>query len=64
VIFCCVALFLLSRGIFLAPLQALFAAIFIIAGIPLYYVFVTGWRHFPGLGMNSLNISDNRVFWN
>jgi len=49
VIFCCVALFLLTRGVFSAPLQALFAAAFIFAGVPLYYIFVTGWRHFPGL---------------
>lgn len=49
VIFCCAALFLLSRGIFSAPLQALFAAIFILAGVPLYYIFITGWRHIPGL---------------
>jgi len=49
VIFCCAALFLLSRGIFSAPLQALFAAIFILAGVPLYYIFITGWRYIPGL---------------
>lgn len=53
-IFCCAALFLLTRGIFSAPLQALFAAAFIFAGVPLYYVFVTGWRYIPGLRM-SLN---------
>ena len=49
VIFCCAAVFLLSRGVFQAPLQALFAAAFIVVGIPLYYIFVTGWRYFPGL---------------
>lgn len=27
----------------------MFAGIFILAGVPLYYVFVIGWRHFPGL---------------
>jgi hypothetical protein len=57
VIFCCAALFLLSRGVFSAPLQALFAAIFIFAGVPLYYIFITGWRHFPGLRITSLTIS-------
>jgi len=51
VIFCCSALFLLSRGIFSAPLQALFAACFMLAGIPLYYLFVVGWRSFPGLSI-------------
>jgi len=30
----------------------MFAGIFILAGVPLYYVFVTGWRHFPGLRMD------------
>lgn len=58
VIFCCSALFLLSRGIFSAPLQALFAAIFILAGVPLYYIFVPGWRYFPGLRMNIPDFSD------
>jgi hypothetical protein len=51
VIFCCAALFLLSRGVFSAPLQALFAAAFIFVGVPLYYIFVTGWRQVPGLRM-------------
>jgi hypothetical protein len=54
VIFCCAALFLLSRGIFSAPLQALFAAIFILVGVPLYYVFITGWRYIPGLRMEPI----------
>ena len=49
IIFCCAALFLLTRGVFSAPIQALFAVVFILAGVPLYYLFVTGWKHFPGL---------------
>lgn len=57
IIFCCAALFLLSRGVFSAPLQAMFAGVFILAGVPLYYVFVTGWRHFPGLRMHLPSIS-------
>jgi hypothetical protein len=59
VIFCCAALFLLSRGIFSAPLQALFAAIFILAGVPLYYIFVTGWRYIPGLSIETLPFEAN-----
>ena len=55
IIFCCAALFLLSRGVFQAPLQALFAAAFIVVGVPLYYIFVTGWRYFPGLRTSSVN---------
>jgi hypothetical protein len=56
VIFCCAALFLLSRGVFSAPFQALFAAIFILVGVPLYYIFVTGWRQFPGLRISSVTM--------
>ena len=63
VIFCCAALFLLSRGIFSAPLQALFAAIFILAGVPLYYIFIIGWRYIPGLRMKHVFFNaDSRVF--
>ncbi|KAK7204573.1 amino acid permease [Myxozyma melibiosi] len=49
IMFCCVALFLISRGIFSAPLQALFTALFVIAGIPIYY-----WR--AGGGMHEMPI--------
>jgi len=37
----------------------MFAGIFILAGVPLYYVFVTGWRHFPGLRMATFHVSLN-----
>ncbi|KAK9476999.1 amino acid permease-domain-containing protein [Lipomyces japonicus] len=38
ILFCCVALFLISRGIFSAPMEALFAALFVLLGIPIYYL--------------------------
>ena len=53
VIFCCAALFLLFRGVLIAPLTTFAAAVFMFSGIPLYYVFVTGWRQFPGLRIGS-----------
>ncbi|KAJ8100787.1 amino acid permease-domain-containing protein [Lipomyces tetrasporus] len=42
--FCCVALFLISRGVFSAPLEASFVALFVMAGVPIYY-----WRAGGGL---------------
>ncbi|KAK9234863.1 amino acid permease-domain-containing protein [Lipomyces kononenkoae] len=44
VMFCCVALFLISRGIFSATLEASFVAIFVLAGVPVYF-----WRAGGGL---------------
>ncbi|KAK9454740.1 amino acid permease-domain-containing protein [Dipodascopsis uninucleata] len=44
ILFCCVALFLISRGVFSAPIQSLFVGAFILAGIPIYY-----WRAGGGL---------------
>ncbi|KAK9461705.1 amino acid permease-domain-containing protein [Lipomyces oligophaga] len=37
VVFCCVALFLISRGIFSAPLEALSVFLFVALGVPVYY---------------------------
>lgn len=42
IIFCCVALFLLSRSAFAEPLQTLIVVAFIVAGIPLYFWRVKG----------------------
>lgn len=45
VMFCCVALFLVSRSIFEKPIQSVFVACFIISGLPIYF-----WRfgfHIP-----------------
>jgi amino acid transporter len=39
IIFCCVSLFLLSRTIFVQPLQTLTVVTFVIAGVPVYF-----WR--------------------
>ena len=33
----------------LASTQATLVALFLFTGMPLYYTFVTGWPHFPGL---------------
>ncbi|KAK9483207.1 amino acid permease-domain-containing protein [Lipomyces starkeyi] len=44
IMFCCVALFLISRGIFSATLEASFVALFVLAGVPVYY-----WRAGGGL---------------
>ncbi|KAK9474641.1 amino acid permease-domain-containing protein [Dipodascopsis tothii] len=44
ILFCCVALFLTTRGVFVAPLQSLFTALFVAAGVPIYY-----WRVGGGL---------------
>ncbi|KAK9465249.1 amino acid permease-domain-containing protein [Lipomyces arxii] len=44
IMFCCVALFLISRGVFSAPMEASFAALFVLAGVPIYY-----WRAGGGL---------------
>lgn len=49
ILFCCVALFLISRGIFSAPLQAVFTALFISIGAPIYY-----WR--AGGGMHEMPV--------
>ncbi|KAK5993596.1 Solute carrier family 7 member 6 [Cladobotryum mycophilum] len=39
IIFCCVSLFLLSRGVFAQPLQTIIVVSFVLAGIPVYF-----WR--------------------
>ncbi|KAI1947625.1 hypothetical protein LOZ12_003058 [Ophidiomyces ophidiicola] len=39
IIFCCVSLFLLSRAVFVQPLQTLVVVGFIVAGVPVYF-----WR--------------------
>ncbi|KAL7274141.1 hypothetical protein RUND412_002975 [Rhizina undulata] len=43
VIFCCVSLFLISRGVFSAPLQSLVVVGFVAVGVPLFYWRVGGW---------------------
>ncbi|KAK9331505.1 amino acid permease-domain-containing protein [Lipomyces starkeyi] len=51
IMFCCVALFLISRGIFSATLEASFVALFVLAGVPVYYWRAGGGlRKMPGLG--------------
>ncbi|KAK9451913.1 amino acid permease-domain-containing protein [Limtongia smithiae] len=48
VAFCCVALFLISRGVFSAPVEAAFAALFVAAGVPIYYLRIgVTWRELP-----------------
>jgi amino acid transporter len=42
IIFCCVALFLLSRSAFAEPGQTLIVVAFIVAGVPLYFWRVRG----------------------
>jgi len=42
IIFCCVALFLLSRSAFAEPLQTLIVVAFIVAGVPLYFLRIRG----------------------
>jgi amino acid transporter len=37
ILFCCVSLFLISRTLFERPLQSLFVALFILAGLPVYF---------------------------
>jgi hypothetical protein len=46
----------------LASTQSTLVALFLFTGIPLYYTFVTGWPHFPGL-VTVLNVilSDSRA---
>lgn len=45
ILFCCVALFLVLRAVFEKPLEALYAMLFIFAGIPIYYwKFGVSWR--------------------
>ncbi|KAI9778360.1 MAG: hypothetical protein M1839_008147 [Geoglossum umbratile] len=39
IIFCCVSLFLVSRGIFADPLRTVVVAVFVLAGIPVFF-----WR--------------------
>ncbi|KAI9865052.1 MAG: hypothetical protein M1824_004150 [Vezdaea acicularis] len=39
IIFCCVSLFLISRAVFAHPLQTIVVAVFVLAGVPVYY-----WR--------------------
>lgn len=39
IVFCCVSLFLLSRSVFVQPLQALMVVGFIVVGVPVYF-----WR--------------------
>src|SRR2546423_5770949 len=48
-LFSCSSLFLLLRGVILAPLQGLLVSLFMFTGIPLYYTFIVGWKHIPGL---------------
>lgn len=43
-IFCCVSLFLICRGVFSSPLQTLVAVVFVAAGVPVYFWRVRGWR--------------------
>lgn len=43
-IFCCVSLFLISRGVFSSPLQTLVVCVFVATGVPVYFWRVRGWR--------------------
>jgi amino acid transporter len=45
-IFCCVSLFLICRGVFSSPLQTLVVIAFVAAGVPVFWWRVRGWR--PG----------------
>jgi hypothetical protein len=51
ILFSGASLFLLGTGLFTDPLEASFAVIFIVAGTPIYYLFIAGWRNIPGLGI-------------
>ncbi len=42
IIFCCVSLFLLSRAVFVEPVQTVLVLAFIVAGVPVYYWRVRG----------------------
>ena len=44
IIFCCVSLFLLSRAVFSQPLQTMLVIVFVVAGVPVYYLRVRGQR--------------------
>lgn len=44
ILFCCVALFLVSRTVFERPLESLYAILFILVGIPIYYWRVVNWE--------------------
>ena len=44
VIFCCVSLFLILRGVFSSPLQTLVVCAFVAAGVPVYFWRVRRWR--------------------
>ena len=43
VVFCCVSLFLISRGVFSNPLQTLVVCAFVAAGVPVYFWRVRRW---------------------
>ncbi|KAA8896310.1 amino acid permease-domain-containing protein [Sphaerosporella brunnea] len=43
-IFCCVSLFLICRGVFSSPLQTLVVCAFVAAGVPVYWWRIIGWR--------------------
>lgn len=43
ILFCCVALFLVSRTVFERPLESLYATLFILLGIPIYYWRFVNW---------------------
>lgn len=44
IVFCCVSLFLISRGVFSSPLQTLVVVAFVLAGVPVYYWRVGKWK--------------------
>ncbi|KAG8833528.1 hypothetical protein FRC17_010560 [Serendipita sp. 399] len=46
-IFCAVALFLLSMPVLAAPLEALSAVVFILAGVPVYFLTQSKWANKP-----------------
>lgn len=56
IIFCCVSLFLLSRAVFAQPLQTLVVVGFVVAGVPVYYLWRVRWlssRRSRGTGRNA-----------
>jgi amino acid transporter len=44
IVFCCVSLFLICRGVFSQPAQTVLVAAFVAAGVPVFWWRVRGWR--------------------
>jgi hypothetical protein len=62
VMFSSVAVLLVLRGLVSAPWQALFAVIFTMAGLALYYAALVDWRKLPLFGLNILERPNISVF--